>query len=247
MKKVIVSLCLFILIIASSQSVFAARFESLGMKIDLPEGYYNLKSGVDTGDAKIEFYATMMRTTKEALASEYKQNGVLYNGINSNLANEIYISEAENKTTKSIFHLSTASEKQLDSLKEEIKSSITAKEMKVTTQEIYSVGEVSFLYTVSTKSSATCYQYYTIVNGTAITIQLNSSDSSAKSDIIKKMVDSISFDELQEKPADFMLYILIAVTAALVIMVLVLMYMAFFSKRGEKEEYEENEPNDSEE
>ena len=245
MKKVIVSLILFILIIASCTNVFAARFESLGMKIDLPEEYYNLKAGVDTGDAKMEFYTAMMKTSKETLSAEYKQNGVLYNGINSNLSNEIYITESENKTTKSIFHLSTASEKQLESIKEEIKSAEIALGRKITTQEIYTVGEINYLYTVSTKSGETYYQYYTIVNGTAITILLNSSDSSEKGEIVKKMIDSISFDEIQEKPAEFMLYVLIAITAALVIMVLVLMYMAFFSKRGEEEMYEQSD--DSEE
>lgn len=242
MKKIIISLSLFVLLITSCQTVFAARFESLGMKMDLPDGYYNLKAGIDTGDAKVDFFTTMMKTTKEALLSEYKQNGVLYNGIiNTDLSSEIFICETENKTTKSIFHLNTASEKELEDIKTEIKNSITAQGMKNTSLEMYEVGGISFIYTVSTKAKATSYQYYTIVNGTAITVLLNSSDSNAKADTIKKMIDSISFDEIEEKPANFMLYILIAVTAALVIMVLVLMYMAFFSKRGE-EVYEEDEP-----
>ena len=231
MKKIAVSLILIIAIIANCTKVFAERFESLGMNIDLPKEYYNLKAGIETGDSKIEYYTALMQTTKEKLSEEYKQNSILYDGINTNMANEIYISSTENKLTKSIFHLSSATEEQITQVEEELKKTFDAQEMKTSNIEKYEKDEITYIYSVTTKSTTTIYQYYTVVNGVGIAISLHSSDSSAKSEEIKKMIDSISFDELQEKPAEFTLYILIGVTAILVIMVLVLMYMAFFSQK----------------
>ncbi len=240
MKKIVSILILTVVILAGTTRVFGERFEGLGMNIDLPEEYYNLKAGVDTNDSKVEFYTALMQTTKEDLAAEYKQNLVLYNGISSNLANEIYISETENNLTKSIFHLSLASEDRIDKVENEIKKVNESQGLQITSQETYSNNGIKFIKTVSTKSKLTIYQYYTIINGTGITISLHSSDSSAKIEDLKKIIDTISFEELQEKPADITLYVLIGITAILVIMVLVLMYMAFFSKRNE-DDYEETD------
>lgn len=239
MKKIVISLSLIIAILASCTSVFAEKFEGIGMKINLPEEYYDLKAGIDTNDTKIEFYTALMKITKEDLATEYRQNSVLYNGINSNMANEIYVSTSENQLTKSIFHLSRATEEQTKQVKDELEKAAVAQGMKTNKQEVYSKNEITYIYTAMTKSSLTVYQYYTIVNGTGITISLHSSDNSAKKDELKKIVDSITFDELQEKPASFTKYILIGVTSMLVIMVLVLMYMAFFSKKNKDDDYEE--------
>ncbi len=238
MKKIVISIVLIVFSLIGFNRVYAERFEGLGMNIELPKDYYNLKAGVNTNDTKIEFYTAMLKTTKEDLSAEYKQNGVLYNGINSNLANEIYVTSTENKLTKSVFHLHLAKDNQITNVEDEIKSVAEAQGIEVSSQESYSKNEIKYIYSVMTKSKTTIYQYYTIVNGIGVTISLHTTDDSAKKEDIKKIVDSISFDELLEKPTDISSYILIGVTAILVVMVLVLMYMAFFSKkvRDNKEE-----------
>ena len=242
MKKVLISVVLIILLIMGCSRVYAERFESLGMNITLPtKEYYNLKAAVDTNDAKIEFYTAMMGTTKASLAEEYAANSVLYNGINSNLANEIFIKSSETKLSKSIFHLNLASDNQREKLETELKDSAKAQGLSISTQESYTHGEIEFIYQVMTKGDLTVYQYCTIVNGQSIIISLNSSDSSAKKEVIKEIVDSISFDELLEKPVEITSYILIGITAILVGMVLVLMYMAFFSKKNDRDEYDDEQ------
>jgi len=244
MKKIIIGFIVGFLILVNCTGVFAARFESLGMNIDLPEEYYNLKAGIDTNDSKIEFYTTMMQTTKEDLTSEYRQNSTLYNGINSDLSKEIYIYETQNKLTKNVFHLSLATEEQLGEVEDELKKLSKAQGMSTTTQEIYKLGGITFVHLIAKKASLTIFQYYTIVNGVGITISLNSSDVTTQNEELKTIVDSISFDELQEKPAEYTNYILIGITAVLVIMVLVLMLMAFSSKNENDYEYEETSDND---
>ena len=235
MKKIVTSIIFIAIILLGCTRVYAEKFVGLGMNIELPKEYYNLKAAIDTNDAKMEFYIAMMQTTKEALAEEYKANSVLYNGITSNLANEVFVTSAETRLTKSIFHLHLADEKQKEKVNDEIENIATAQGMEIKKQETYSKNGIEYIYTETTKSKSTIYQYYTIINGEGITISLHSSDSSAKSEDLKKMIDSITFDELLEKPTDISSYILIGVTAILVVMVLVLMYMAFFSKKNERE------------
>ena len=121
MKKIGISLIISVILMSITTGVFAAKYDDYGMSIDIPKEYYDLKGGIDSDDAKIEFYTAMMQTSKDELSAEYTQNGVLYNGINSNLANEIFIVATENKLTKSIFHLSEASDDKIEDVKDELK------------------------------------------------------------------------------------------------------------------------------
>ena len=235
MKKLVTSVIIMMLFLIIGTSAYAERFSSIGMNIDLPKEYYDLKSAIDNNDAKIDFYTAMMQTTKEKLSEEYLLNSVLYNGINSNLANEIFLTCLESQISKSVFHLHLADENKKEQIKADLKTIAEAQGREVKSQEIYAKNGIEYVYTIMTKSKMTVYQYYTIVNGQEITLSLHSSDSSVKEDSLKKVVDSISFDELLEKPTDLASYILIGVTVILIGMVLVLMYMAFFSKKNERE------------
>lgn len=243
MKKIGISIFLILVILLNGTIVNAAKFQSLGMSVDLPEDYYDLKAGIDTNDSKIEFYTAMMQTTKEDLAREYKQNSTLYNGISSNLSKEIYISETNNKLTKSIFHLNLATEEQLEEVEDEISELAKTQGMYVTTQEIYKLGDVIFIHSIIENTTLTIYQYYTIVNGIGITFSLNSSDLDAKNAELKEIIDSITFDNIDEKPTEIKAYIVIGVTAVLVIMVIVLMFMAFSNKREDDYAEEYNKDN----
>ncbi len=246
MKKLISFLIVVLVVLTSLCRVSAAQFESINLNMELPKGYYDLTKGIEEDDKKMDYYIALMSTTKEQLKSEYISNSILYNGISTDFANEIYLSYVENQVTKNIFHLSLADEEQLENVKDEIAKTAEAQNMQVTSQDTYVLGDILYINTLIKKGSTAIYQYYTIVNGKGITLSLNSSDSSAKNDDLKKIVDSISFDNIEEKPTSLDLYILIGVTALLIIMVVVLVFMACFGgKRSLKQddEIEENEDN----
>ena len=246
MKKIVVSLVVFILFIGNIGNIYAAKYDNIGLTIDLPEDYYDLKDGIDKDDAKVLFYTALMKTTKEELIKEYEQNLTLYNGINSDLSKEIFITMSENSITKNVFHLTLASENELTQVKNELNNAIKSQGMTVTKQEMYQVGGVTFVYTIIKDADVMIYQYYTIVNGIGITFSQNNSDATSKDEELKKIVGSVSFDELQEKPVKFTMYILIGITAILVIMVIVLMFMAFSRKKEDnfKNFYDENQDED---
>ena len=237
MKKLMMSLLISMAILLCFSSVFAAEFKEIGMKIEIPENYYNLKEGIEKGDSQVEYYVTILQTTKENLKKEYEQSSILYNGINEDFSNELYIYETSNKTTQRIFNLSMATEKELNEVKEEIKNMLQEQGMYSSTQEMYTVGNISFIYSVIKNKNATIYQYYTVINGKGITISLNTTDSSDKTSEIKKVIDTVSFNDIEEKPTNIKTYILIGSTAALIIMVIVLMFMAFSNKNKDTEDF----------
>ncbi|MBR6034076.1 MAG: hypothetical protein IKP28_05035 [Clostridia bacterium] len=250
MKKIISCIFIVLLVLTCMNKTFAAQYDIIKMEIELPETYYNLTKGLEQDDKKMDYYVALMSTSKEALKSEYAANSILYNGISKDMANEIYLSYAENKLTQSIFHLSSAEDKQLAEVKDEITKTIKAQNMVVTAQDTYVLGDMTFVHTEMKKGTTTIYQYYTIVNGKSITLSLNSSDGSAKNEDLKKIVNTITFDEIEEKPTSFKTYMLIAVTALLVIMVIVLVFMAFFGGKKsidvDDEDVDEEEENKEE-
>ena len=245
MKKFAITLTICMAILLCGKGIFAAEFPSIGMKIDFPKNYYSLKDGIENQDSKAEYYISILQTTKENLQNEYKQNSILYNGVKDDFSSEIYVYESSNKITNKIFNLSTAKSNQLDEVKEEIKSIIKSQGMTVSAQDMYTVGNISYIYSTIKNKDTTIYQYYTIVNGKSITISLNTSDTSNKSEEIKQVVDTAKFDKIEEKPTEISTYILIGVTAALILMVIVLMFMAFSNKGRKTKETEEDYEDDT--
>lgn len=234
MKKIVISLIISIIILLQCTSVLATNFESIKMNIDLPDEYYDLKEGIDKNDSKIPYYETVLKTTKADMKKQFEQNSILYNGVSSNLSKQLIIAEAQNSLTKKIFHLNEATEEQMEKLKTELNLLATNQNMEITSQEIYTSNNNVFVYSVIKNSSLTIYQYYTIINGKGITISLNSSYSNTKKEELKEIIDTITFNELQEKPTDITNYIIIGISVILVIMMIILMYMAFFDKKKEE-------------
>jgi nitrogen fixation-related uncharacterized protein len=216
------------------------------MTINIPETYYDLKEGIEKGDSKVEYYTTLLQTTKEDLEKEYKQNSILYNGVSEDFSNELYIYATNNSLTKKIHNLALIEETQLDEVKEEIKNTVQAQGMYIKEQEMYEVGDISFVFSEIKNGEAIIYQYYTIVNGNGITISLNTSDSSYDSKKFQKIIDTIEFDEIQEKSVNLNLYILIGSTTALVIFVIILMFRAFSNKRYEDDSEDDEDDENSE-
>lgn len=234
MKKIVASLMISLIFLLQCVGVMATDFESIKMNIELPKDYYDLKAGIDNNDSKITFYETyIMKMKKEDLKEYIEQNSILYYGVSSNGSKQLILAEAQNSLTKKIFHLNTATEKQMLEVKEGLNELATNQNMEVTSQEVYQNNGITFVYSIIKNNSLTIYQYYTIVNGKGITISLNSSYSNVQEKELRDVIDTITFEQIEEKPTDLTNYIVIGVSAILVVMVLILMYMAFSGKKEE--------------
>ena len=71
MKKIIVAFILTIILLTNTITILAVEFPEMGMKIEVPEEYYDLKAGVDKNDTKLTYYETELKTTKDELKSQY--------------------------------------------------------------------------------------------------------------------------------------------------------------------------------
>lgn len=234
MKKILASVIISLIILLYGGNILATKYENIKMNIDLPQSYYDLKNGIDTNDTKITYYEAILKTTKEEMKTQFEQNSIIYNGLSSNLSKQLILAQTENDLTRKVFHLHLATEKQLEDIKTELSKLAQNQSLDVVLQEIYTYNGINYIYSIIKDSSITIYQYYTIINGKGITISLNSSDTGNYEKELQEIVDTITFDELEEKPTDFTNYIIIGIVATLVIIVLILMYMAFFDKKKEE-------------
>lgn len=234
MKKIVAGCIISIIILLQCVTVMAAKLENIKMNIELPKEYYDLKAGIDTNDSKIAYYETVLKTTKEELANQYKQNSILYNGISSNLSKQLIIAEAQNRLTKKIFHLHLATEEQLEEVKTELNTLAQSQNMKVEEQKIYQNNGITYIQSTIKNASLTIYQYYTIVNGKGITLSLNTTYTNTQKEELKKVVDTIHFEELEEKAPDYANYIIIGLVVILVVIVIALAVIAFSGKKKEE-------------
>ena len=233
MKKIRVAFILTIILLTKTITILAVEFPEMGMKIEVPEEYYDLKAGVDKNDTKLTYYETVLKTTKDELKSQYTQNGIVYNGISSNLSKELIIAVIENARTKSNYHLASLDNAEIEDIKQEIVNAANGAQKQE--QEVYEKNGIKYIYTIFKSGTTTIYQYYTIVNGMAITITLNSKYSNVKQEELKEIVDTIQFDEILEKPSGIVSNPILFVGIILVILIIVLVTIAIVRKTKKKE------------
>lgn len=227
MKKITITLIVALLLLTST--VLAVNIDN--MKIEIPEEYYDLKTAIDNNDTKVAYYEALLKTTKEELKQQIETSNIVYLGKNTNLSKTLMISEAQSGVTKKIFHLHMATEEQIGELKEQLKEEATSQTMYIENMTVYEVNGIRWLESSIRSGTDAITQYYTIVNGKSITISLQSAYSNTKQGELKEIIDTVEFTNLEEKPADFTDFIIIAVTAVLVLIVVVLMVMAFSKKK----------------
>lgn len=227
MKKITIILIVALLLLTST--VLAVNLNN--MKIEIPEEYYDLKTAIDNNDTKVAYYEALLKTTKEELKQQIETSNIVYLGKNTNLSKTLMISEAQSGVTKKIFHLHMATEEQIGELKEQLKEEATSQTMYIENMTVYEVNGIRWLESSIRSGTDAITQYYTIVNGKSITISLQSAYSNTKQGELKEIIDTVEFTNLEEKPADFTDFIIIAVTAVLVLIVVVLMVMAFSKKK----------------
>lgn len=233
MKKILVAFILTIILLSSSITIMAAEFSNAEMKIQLPDEYYDLKAGIDNNDTKIAYYETILKTTKDELNNQYNTNGIIYNGISSNLSKELIISVIENLRTKNNYHLISLNNEEIEELQQEIVDSASGAQKQE--QNIYEHNGIKYIYTMFKNSATTIYQYYTIVNGKAITITLNSKYSNVKQDELKTIVDTIQFNEILEKPEGITSNPILLAGVILVVVIAIIVIIIIISKTKKEE------------
>lgn len=230
MRKILQSLILCMML---SSTVLAANFEDINMEIELPNEYYDLKAAIDNNDTKITYYEALLKTTKEDLKEQIKQNNIIYYGKNNDLSKTLIISKGENSLSKKIFHLHLALDSDLETLKESLKDEANASGLLVESIEIYETNNVRWLESILRTANDTMHQYYTIINGKAITISLDEVNKDVKEEELKEIIDTVKFSNLREKTPDITNYIIIGVTVMLVVIVVILLILVFSKKKEE--------------
>lgn len=230
MKKL---LQIFILCMILSSTVFAANFEEINMEIELPEEYYDLKEAIDNNDTKITYYETLLKTTKEELKEQITKNNILYYGKNNDLSKTLIISMGENNLSKKIFHLHLALESEIEDLKESLEKEANTSGLVLEDITLYETNNVRWLESILRTANNTMHQYYTIINGKAITISLDELDKDVDVKELKDIIDTAEFSNLKEKAPDIINYIIIGVTVMLALIVVILLILTFSNKKEE--------------
>lgn len=227
MKKIMITLIVALLLLTST--VLAANIGN--MNIEISEEYFDLKKAIDNNDTKVAYYEALLKTTKEELKQQMEASNIIYLGKNTNLSKTLMVSEAQSNNTKKIFHLHMATDEQIEELKVQLKEEATSQNMYIDNMTVYEANGIKWLESSIRSGTDAITQYYTIVNGKSITISLQSSYSNTKQGELKETIDTVKFTNLEEKPADFTNFIIIGITAVLVLIVAVLMVMAFQKKK----------------
>ena len=233
MKKALVTFILIAILISSNIVTMASEFTDLGIKIKVPSEYYDLKSGIDNNDTKITYYETVLKTTRNDLKKQYAQNGIIYNGISANLSKGLIISVIENSRTKRDHHLTLLNDEEIEQLKQELVDAASG--MQKQEQNVYENNSIKYVYTAFKNGTSTVYQYYTIVNGKSITITLNSKYSNIKQDELKKIVDTIEFNTILEKPLSLTSNPVLVVGTIVIMVIIVIIAIIVINKKNKKE------------
>ena len=244
MKKTVVTMIILLLITGVSNTVLGAIFENIKMGIDLPEDkYFDLKAGVESDDAKIPYYELILQTTKDKLKRDYNSNGIIYNGISDNLSKELIISSMRNLKTQRDHNLNDLKEEDINLIKNEISTLAENNGLEVVSHKEYNNGQIKFIYSIFESDKLLVEQYYTVVNGNAITIALNTSisndgmtqDNNNEINELKKIVDTIEFTEIEERKFYIDEVTVIIATIIILTIVVIAILVSFLLKRKNEE------------
>lgn len=161
--------------------------------MSLPSDYVVFTRDIDSGDPNLAAYGL----TKDGMLSLMRERSIYLNGWDRDVNHEIIVTVADNTLEDFNLYSDALLETMATAIDDEYKSiGIT-----VLRTELYKHSQAKFIkvYMSQPNGSATVYglQYYTVYNGKAINITMQSYSgqlTSAQESIHKSIVDSVRFD-----------------------------------------------------
>ncbi|MEZ4357755.1 MAG: hypothetical protein R2876_03895 [Eubacteriales bacterium] len=244
MKKVFTVLITFFLIIGTFiPAAFASNsydLDELYMSIDIPSDFMVFTKDISNDDPNLD----KIGMDKETLSQQFTENNIYLDAIKIDPSTQIIITMTENSGTNYIFDLSLYSDEEKKDLAEGEQQADTLNQVgaQYTGYDFYEHGQASFIcFDIASSNSETALnskQYFTIINGQAISIILYSYDgavTSEQEDTLKSVVDSITFSEVKEKPGNSLsLSILVISIIAAIVAILVFGIRKAIKKRKKK-------------
>lgn len=188
------------MIIGIFSNVQAAYFNEIGLTIEIPEEYINLTDHINANQEIWEKYNVDITQIKEY----YKKNGVVLDAINEDNSKSLLILTLTNTITKNLKNLNMLSEEKLQQFLNQYVQEKQKQKEEVQEKEIYQKDNVVYLHCLikQTKQEGNIVQvdeYYTIVNGAAISISLNYLTGEIQQEELKNIINTVEIPTFEVK------------------------------------------------
>ena len=207
-KRILIGFLCLMTIFGITTQAFAEEgtyeIKEAGITMDIPEEFVVFERIVDEFDPNLE----LINSSKKQLEQVFKQGNIYLNAVMVPPQCEIVVTLTEDAESQEIFNFNSFKEKELDTLGKNLISGAQGSNggTEYTDYETYKTDQASFIVLdlIQDSSAGKVYgkQFYTIVNGQVIYITLHSYEgeiTSEQGSMIKGVVDSIKFQQIEEK------------------------------------------------
>ena len=179
------------------------RVESIGMEMQVPEGWVTLTQEMAEDDPVF----TENHMDGASMIKNYQENGILIDSLN--MENRVEFNVALSGKDENIIQLTQFSDEDVRIYAEGLTTPDTDNGLSFHDYEIYDHDQLRFIageaeIKSNGETMGTGQQYYTIVNGNRLCFQMVSFDGELSQEdrqMFRSMIDSVHFDSLQEAGA----------------------------------------------
>lgn len=209
MKKIFRVFIVFMLIMSVFISTAYAStqhdIDELDMSVCIPEDFMVFTRNTSTNDPNL----SIIGMNKESLEQQFTQGNIYLDAIKNDYSTQIIVTMTQNSGATDIFDLNLYTEEEKRNIAEEEQKSDALKtaNAKYTGYAFCKNKQASFIcFNISSSADENnlySKQYFTIINGQAINIILYSSNGLVSADqenILKSVIDNISFSKVKQKP-----------------------------------------------
>lgn len=209
MKKVFRVCIVFLLVtgVFISAASASANYDigELYMSISIPDNYMVFTRDTNANDPNL----AVIGMDKETLNKQFTESDIYLDAIEKDNSTQIIIVMSEDSSTRKIFDLNLCTDEEKTEIAEEEQKLNAFQEagVKYTGYTFYKYGQANFIcFDIARntdENTLNSRQYFTMINGQAISIIIYSSNGSISAEqeaVIKSAVDSISFSEVKKKP-----------------------------------------------
>ena len=228
MKKIIIVLVI-VMCMTSLGSITIAEegvyyLPEVNMNVKPPADWLVLTRNVQEGDEAL----VSLQLSRDELLSQYEDFGIYLNAIQLDPLIEVLVIMQESKASRRTFDFTTLSDRKLKGIAEEMMSGDIAElvsefeevqgvdlgdidDAKYSGYEFYSTDQADYIVLDMFQNYAGIAvfttQYYTMINGQAVSITLKSYAGEVTqeyNDILREVVDSIEYTLILDKPKSFL-------------------------------------------